>query len=1258
MSKRIFSAFVLALFLIPLSLIAGNVFASYGGGMGSIGWGSNGPGFDFEGLYAVSQNSLRLTPNNEIYTISDYVNPINLWIDMDEIGAEDHYYLKTTYRYLDNNGDEIAVINNNDNVQSHLSHNSCNSYCSASIRLEARAATTEINYEIYNATINEYDSYVMGENLLNSFTLKFTYADYDSNKIPVINLLELRQGGEIIEPNEESGRYVFRLNNRQDYEVSLQGENIIAGNTYTYYRGNLTAQYDKTALENGIEITSSLMAYSNMPGNSNYSSVFGYQNTIFYQGKIATIVSDLSLNEGIPYYNTILRYNNSDKPISQASPSYNNTGFSGYDDFNFTTYDPATNPLVIDIKGAEYVSENAYSVNVEIKFAGTQITSDTFSATGLELNNGITKEYFDEIDYAKFSSLFDGTFGESSIDVTVKIGYLTETLGFSANGGTYMHYNFFSSDGLLLSSYNNSVSSGGGDLFVGYYQQNIPRNVFGDHFYLHLGSLYDYSDVDTANYYVYYHAGFDNVNDLSDATLVQSGTVNKNEDIGLIRLDNPYNGDNFTYTTVLVEGDRILNIYHHSFNLIETTDNFGLFPILKSDNDSLLAFGVNNYYVIGQEPAKLYLYGVNYPDDAPYSLSVDISSNGNHTYENTVEISNSDLDGATEIMTIPYEDFFSANSSYGYLTLKLTGQSGEVFSGNSLYLTEASSVLSTNGAIDYEALLLQIRELEALPASFSATLQADETFEDEFDAYLQVSDYVNLADNCGGICGIVGQLEYDNEKLELLSIDPLQDFEITEGNNIVLERSTGVPAGTNILKLHFKNKTMSDDEQTTIKFKNITGSDGNTDIATSDAVATITREIPLRYITSTIFTPEGHEIFARAGSSGPNLSGYISPADSQLLNANSQLIVYYDGYGFDENATYDYALKYSADGSEDKTTISSGTINGKTLNDGKLKLALTNSAEYTRPAYNLEISNGVETIFTNVNVISTTEDYTLYTLPQYGYSVASPVDGHHLVPYNDDLSVNLKSYFLDTEKDYIIYYIYNDYASCADVENGTRLDTVCVDDENAVGAKVQYNITVSGAELLNGYSLALPTPAETTVRRVVDFDVKPAENPEEYVNTSDGRVSIDFFKAEDVASDLGTYQANEEMVISKISTGTTASTVAGSLTLADGFTAKVTDQTGQPLENNVKVGTGAKIQIIDADNQIALEYTVKIKGDLSGDGEITVLDLVKAKRDLAGLTQVEGIFAQAGDIINNGIIGITDVVKICRHIAGLEEIAQ
>ncbi len=106
-------------------------------------------------------------------------------------------------------------------------------------------------------------------------------------------------------------------------------------------------------------------------------------------------------------------------------------------------------------------------------------------------------------------------------------------------------------------------------------------------------------------------------------------------------------------------------------------------------------------------------------------------------------------------------------------------------------------------------------------------------------------------------------------------------------------------------------------------------------------------------------------------------------------------------------------------------------------------------------------------------------------------------------------------------------------------------------------------------------------------------------------------------------------------------TGITPNTSVSTLTGA-GYTV----YSGNTAVTSGLVGTG-----MVATNGSA-SVTIVVTGDVSGDGKITITDVVKLQSDVAGASSLRGAYAQAGDINGDGKVTITDVVQAAQITVG------
>ncbi len=121
---------------------------------------------------------------------------------------------------------------------------------------------------------------------------------------------------------------------------------------------------------------------------------------------------------------------------------------------------------------------------------------------------------------------------------------------------------------------------------------------------------------------------------------------------------------------------------------------------------------------------------------------------------------------------------------------------------------------------------------------------------------------------------------------------------------------------------------------------------------------------------------------------------------------------------------------------------------------------------------------------------------------------------------------------------------------------------------------------------------------------------------------------------------------------------------AGGLVVVDGGTSyavKWPEKGEADLERGLLFGaadgsikTGAATALKDTDGIDRIPLTAVARGDVSGDGEINLTDLVKVGRHLAGKESLDGVYLQAGDVLRSGQVDLTSLVRIGRHLAGKE----
>ena len=153
-----------------------------------------------------------------------------------------------------------------------------------------------------------------------------------------------------------------------------------------------------------------------------------------------------------------------------------------------------------------------------------------------------------------------------------------------------------------------------------------------------------------------------------------------------------------------------------------------------------------------------------------------------------------------------------------------------------------------------------------------------------------------------------------------------------------------------------------------------------------------------------------------------------------------------------------------------------------------------------------------------------------------------------------------------------------------------------------------------------------------------------------------GGFDVTFVDSKELFPNLTKYYVdNVEDLIKDISKNTSVEDFANNIDVKDNGKIKVYDKTGK---NEIKgnIGTGMIARVVNEYDENILDLDVVVKGDVSGDGNISITDLVKVKRHLSEEEKLTSVYEIAGNVTGTGEIGITDLVKISRDVAKIQEV--
>lgn len=86
------------------------------------------------------------------------------------------------------------------------------------------------------------------------------------------------------------------------------------------------------------------------------------------------------------------------------------------------------------------------------------------------------------------------------------------------------------------------------------------------------------------------------------------------------------------------------------------------------------------------------------------------------------------------------------------------------------------------------------------------------------------------------------------------------------------------------------------------------------------------------------------------------------------------------------------------------------------------------------------------------------------------------------------------------------------------------------------------------------------------------------------------------------------------------------------------------------LANTELIGTNIKLALSNG-----IQYTLIVTGDVNGDGKISVTDVLKIKKKIVSLEELDIPYKRAGDINNSNDITTTDLVKVKKVLVGIDK---
>lgn len=217
---------------------------------------------------------------------------------------------------------------------------------------------------------------------------------------------------------------------------------------------------------------------------------------------------------------------------------------------------------------------------------------------------------------------------------------------------------------------------------------------------------------------------------------------------------------------------------------------------------------------------------------------------------------------------------------------------------------------------------------------------------------------------------------------------------------------------------------------------------------------------------------------------------------------------------------------------------------------------------------------------------------------------------------------------------------------------------------------VNYNITPSFDKDILTYDSYVPKTtnkvtikanlqsSNSTITGTGEYELKEDETDITITVTSQTGIkkqyTVTIHKVEDTTTNKdvisSSYVNDKNGYLTNIKTKTLISDLKNNLIRSGAKNIIVTDANGKVKNGSSILATGQKITITTSMD--TKTYTVVVKGDSSGDGEVTILDLLQIRKHLKNDKKISGAYFYAADTSGDNNITILDLLQVQKHLKG------
>lgn len=134
----------------------------------------------------------------------------------------------------------------------------------------------------------------------------------------------------------------------------------------------------------------------------------------------------------------------------------------------------------------------------------------------------------------------------------------------------------------------------------------------------------------------------------------------------------------------------------------------------------------------------------------------------------------------------------------------------------------------------------------------------------------------------------------------------------------------------------------------------------------------------------------------------------------------------------------------------------------------------------------------------------------------------------------------------------------------------------------------------------------------------------------------------------DAIKNISATESGEYLI--NIKNSTKANTLSSSIIKNGAISATIKDSKGTVISDNDVIGTNYTITIVTGVD--TKTYKISIKGDTSGDGKITILDLLQIQKHIIGSKKLTGAYLKSADTSGDGKATILDLLQVQKNIKG------